>query len=223
MRCKKHVILMFGANSLHGQRLALEREARTVQSEIDRARYRDQFELQTWWAAESLDLLAGLRRFRPSIVHFSGHGSQPTADPAPGHAVCRDIGSSVHGNCCVGLCFQRPNGGVEVVSPGALKDTFRAVGASVRLVVLSACNSEPEARALRAHVDCVTWMRGPIQDDAAIHFATGLYGGIAGGDTIADAFDQGVAALHLKGLPGRPQLMVRSGGEPDPVRPIVRR
>lgn len=221
MKCKEHVILMFGANALHGQRLALDQEARATQSELDRARYRDQFKLQTWWAAEPLDLLAGLRRFRPSIVHFSGHGIQPTANAPAGRPVCRDSGSSVHGNHLVGLCFERPNGDVEVVSPGALRETFRAVGASVRLVVLNTCYGEPEARALRAHVDCVMWMRGAIQDDAAIHFATGLYGGIAGGDNLAEAFAQGVAALRLKGLAGRPQLMVRPGGGPDPLRPLI--
>jgi CHAT domain len=223
MKCKKQVILMLSANSWHGQRLALDREARAIQSEIDRSRYRDQFELQTLWAAEPLDMLTGLRRFSPSIVHFSGHGIQPTAGAPADRTVQRDIGSSVQGNHLVGLCFQRPDGGVEVVSPAALKDTFRAVGASVRLVVLNACHSELEARALRAHIDCVIWMRGKIQDDAAIHFSTGLYGGIAGGASVVSAFDQGVAALRLKGLDGRPQLLVRPGRGPDPVRPLTGR
>lgn len=217
MKWKKQVILMFGASSLHGERLALDQEARAMQCEIDRAPYRDQFELQTWWWAEPLDLLAGLRRYRPPIVHFSGHGSQPIADAPTDRTVRRDIGSCVHGSHLVGLCFQRPTGGVNVVPPAALKDTFRAVGAPVRLAVFNTCHGEPEARALRAHVDCVIWMRGAIQDAAAIHFATGLYGGIAGGDNIASAFQQGVAALRLMGLADRPQLLARPGVDPRTI------
>lgn len=216
-KCKKHVILMLSANPLHGHRLALDREARALQSELDRSRHRDQFELQTWWAVEALDLLFGLRRYSPSIVHFAGHGIQPML-VAPGDpAVRRDTEPAVRGNRSAGLCFQRPDGSAELVSPVALKDTFRAVGSSVQVAVLNACYSEPQARALRAHVDCVIGTRGTIQDDAAIHFASGLYGGIAGGATIASAFRQGVAALSLKGLADRPRLLVRPGVDPDTV------
>ncbi|HEX8114749.1 MAG TPA: CHAT domain-containing protein [Kofleriaceae bacterium] len=160
---------------------------------------------------EPLDLLAGLRKYSPSVVHFSGHGTSPTTGAPVHRPGRRDIETSVHGHRLAGLCFQRPDGGVEVVSPGALKDTLRAVGSSVRLVVLNACYSELQAKALRAHVDCVIGTRGTIQDDAAIHFATGLYGGLAGGASIASAFKQGVAALSLKGLADRPQLLVRPG------------
>ncbi|HEX3482102.1 MAG TPA: CHAT domain-containing protein [Kofleriaceae bacterium] len=216
-KCKKHVILMLSANPLHGHRLALDREARAIQSEIDRSPYRDQFELQTWWAVEALDLLAGLRRSSPSIVHFAGHGIQPMLVAPGAPPVRRDIEPPVRGNRSAGLCFQRPDGSAELVSSAALKDTFCAVGSSVRVAVLNACYSEPQARALRAHVDCVIGTRRTIQDDAAIHFASGLYGGIAGGATIACAFRQGVAALSLKGLADRPRLLVRPGVDPRKV------
>jgi hypothetical protein len=211
---KKHLILMLSANPLHAHRLALDREARAIQSEIDRSLHRDHFELQTWWAVEALDLLAGLRRYSPSIVHFGGHGIPPLSVAPGDRPVRRDIEPSIRGNRSAGLCFQLPDGSAEVVSRAALKDTFRAVGSSVKLVVLNACYSERQAKALRTHVDCVIGTRGTIQDDAAIHFATGLYGGIAGGASIASAFRQGVAALRLKGLADRPQLLVRSGVDP---------
>jgi hypothetical protein len=214
---KKHVILMLSANPLHGHRLALDREARAIQSEIDRSLHRDHFELQTCWAVEALDLLAGLRRYSPSIVHFGGHGIAPMLVAPGDRPVRRDIEPSVRDNRSAGLCFQLPDGSAEVVSPAALKDTFRAVGSSVKLVVLNACYSEPQAKALRVHVDCVIGTRGTIQDAAAIHFAIGLYGGIAGGASIASAFRQGVAALRLKGLADRPQLLVRPGVDPQAI------
>jgi hypothetical protein len=44
----------------------------------------------------------------------------------------------------------------------ALREAFGAAGASVRLVVLNACYSEPAAVALLAHVDCVVGMAGAI-------------------------------------------------------------
>lgn len=214
MRLKKQVILMFGASSPLGQRLAIDQEARAIQSEIDRASHRDQFELQIRLAVEALDLLDGLRRYKPSIVHFSGHGSPPATSATVARAARRDVGLPIHGNPPVGLCLPRPDGGIEFVSPDALRETFRAVGSSTRLAVVNTCSGEPQARALRSHVDCVIWMRGAILDDAAIHFAGGLYGGIVSGATIANAFKQGVAALRLKGLADRPQLLARPGIDP---------
>src|SRR5215475_8177592 len=112
---------MLCANPLYGQRLALDREARAIQSELDRSRHRDRFELQTLWAVEPHDLLDALRRYSPSVVHFSGHGIRPMAVAPVDGPVRREIEPAVRGNRSVGLCFQRPDGSVDVVSPGALK------------------------------------------------------------------------------------------------------
>ena len=93
----------------------------------------------------------------------------------------------------------------------ALRETFGAAGCSVRLVVLSACYSDLQAEALRAHVDCVVGMSGAIIDDAARNFAIGFYGGLGERESIAAAFRQGCAAISLEGLRDndRPQLRAR--------------
>ncbi|TMQ09880.1 MAG: CHAT domain-containing protein [Deltaproteobacteria bacterium] len=165
---KAHIILMLNASPLCEHRLALDLEARAIEQELVKSPHRDRFSLVTCWAVEPLDLLTGLRRHRPTVVHFSGHGVQRTSRRTA--AVLRDVSEqpSSHGSRSGGLCFQQPVGGVQIVSPDALKDTFRAVGASVRLVVLNACYTEVQAHALRTHVDCVIGTRGSIQDDAAI-------------------------------------------------------
>jgi hypothetical protein len=112
-----------------------------------------------------------------------------------------------------GLFFQGPDGQAQVVTAQALHETFGAAGASVRLVVLSACYSDVQAEALRAHVDCVVGMSGSIVDDAARTFAIGFYGGLGERESITAAFHQGCAAISLEGLhdTDRPQLRVRNG------------
>jgi hypothetical protein len=214
---RKQRMLMLNVNALHGQLLGLEREARAIQSELDRARHRDRFELHTCWAAEASDLLDALRRYKPTIVHFSGHTIHPMAGAPPDGVVRRDIESLVRGNLPEGLCFQRSDGGIEVVSPCALKDAIRAVGPSVRLIVLNACHTEPHARALRSEIDCVIGTHGAIRDDAAIHFATGLYGGIFGGFSNALAFDQGRAEIQIRRLTDRFRLLARPGVDPSAI------
>lgn len=213
---KRHTILMLSANPVWGSRLALDREARGILLELERSTYRAHFELVTWWAVEPLDLLAGLRRLKPLVVHFSGHGIQGApGERGPDVSVSRDVTVDP----VEGLCFARSDGGVEVVSPSALIDTFRAAGASVRLVVLNACYTESQAHALREHVDCVIGTRGAIQDEAAINFAIGLYGALGDGASVAQASAHGRAAISLNGQPDRdrPQLEVRDGLDPSEI------
>jgi nucleoside phosphorylase len=199
----KHTILFLAANPGGTDPLALGRQAREIQVALERSRDRDRFELVTRWAATPLDLLDELRKLKPTVVHFSGHGAPDTAGE-PGH----HGGESRHG-----LFFQGPDGRPQLVSTAALQETFGVVGASVQLVVLSACYSEAQATALLAHVDCIVGMRGSIRDDAARSFAIGFYGGLGERESVAAAYKQGCAAISLEGLPDgdRPQLKVRAG------------
>src|SRR4051812_8997069 len=185
----KHTILFLAANPTGTSPLGLDAEARGIQGELERSGHRDRLELVTRWAVEPLDLLRELRELKPSVVHFSGHGSQD------------------------GLFFQAADGRAQVVSPAAIAETFRAAGASVKLVVLNACYSEPCADTLLAHVDCVVGTSGSIHDDAARSFAIGFYGALGEQESISAACRQGSAAISLVGLPDAecPQLKVRNG------------
>jgi len=227
----KHTILFLAANPAGTDRLALDREARAIQHELERSGHRDQFELVTRWAVEPLDLLRELRKLKPTVVHFSGHGGTavhpryrlPPASPeerlmAALVRVRRDIddGSGAGGGGGrggAGLFFQGPDGRPQLVTTAALEQTFGAAGASVRLVVLSACYSDAQAEALLAHVDCVVGMSGSITDDAARSFAIGFYGGLGEREPVARAFLQGRAAISLETLHDGdlPQLEVRRG------------
>jgi WD40 repeat protein len=225
---QKHTILFLAANPSDTDRLALDREARAIEAELERGGCRDGFELVTRWAAEPLDLLRELRRLRPTVVHFSGHGGhgghgspasagEHRPGPGPGQALYRSAfgegAAELSGEAGSGLIFDSPDGRAQLVSTAALEAAFGAAGASVRLVVLSACYSEAQAEALLSHVDCVVGMGGAIHDDAARSFAIGFYGGLGERESIAAAYEQGRAAISLEGLPDaeRPRLKVRDG------------
>jgi CHAT domain len=206
----KQTILFLAANPSGTDQLALDREARAIRVELERSGFRDRFELETRWAAEPLDLLRELRKLKPTIVHFSGHGGGEH-DHRPGEEPHRDGGEAR------GLFFQGPDGRAQVVTTEAFTETFGAAGASVRLVVLNACYSEAQAEALLAHIDCVVGMDGAIRDDVARSFAIGFYGGLGEGEPIAAAYRHGRAAISLEALPGggRPQLKIRAGVDAD--------
>src|ERR1041384_5939029 len=102
----KHTILFLAANPMDTNRLALDREARAIQEELELSGCRDCFVLETRWSVEPLDLLRELRDLKPTVVHYCGHNSQN------------------------GLRFQGVDGGSQVVASRALKRQLGAPGAS---------------------------------------------------------------------------------------------
>jgi WD40 repeat protein/post-segregation antitoxin (ccd killing protein) len=200
---KKHTILFLAANPTGTDPLALGEEARAIQIELERSGYRDCFELETRWAVQPLDLLRELRKLKPTVVHFSGHGGPSPAGTGatgltPRRHVVATTGTYDH-EPLRGLFFQGPDGRAQVVTAQALRETFGAAGSSVRLVVLSACYSDVQAEALRAHVDCVVGMSGAIIDHAARNFAIGFYGGLGERESIAAAFRQAARPSAWRG------------------------
>lgn len=212
----KRTILFLAADPGGTDAQALEHEAHSIQVELERGG-REFFEFQSRWAVEPLDLLRELRRLKPAVVHFSGHGGRGLAGYRPGQAVRRDVGVDGLGRpdrgAPEGLVFQAADGRAQSVPAEAIAAAFAAAGGSVKLVVLSACYTDVQAEALLAHVDCVIGMGGSIGDDAARSFAIGFYGGLGVREPVMTAYDQGRAAISLEGLPDAdlPRLRIRAG------------
>lgn len=199
---QKHTILFLAANPSATNQLSLDREARAIQVELERSGHRDRFELVTRWATQPLDLLRELRKLKPTVVHFSGHGGYGDTGRSPQDGRRRDVmGGGNHRDARPqqGLFFQDADGRAQFVSAAAIEETFGAAGASVRLVVLNACYSDVQAKALEARVDYVVGVGGSIHDDAARSFAIGFYGGLGERESIATAYKQGRAAISLEG------------------------
>jgi hypothetical protein len=202
---RKHVILFMPANPVRTTRSALGEEAHDLQQELARCQYRDRFELQPQLAPRATDIHRHIEALRPSVVHFSGHGEPD------------------------GLVFHQDDGSFQAVSPDELREIFRIAAVSVKLVVLSACFTEPHAQALLECVDCVVGMPGPIGDDAARRFAIGFYEALGDRASVQTAYDLGCLAMRLHRPPGgthdvglddsdpagaehaRPRLLVRPG------------
>jgi CHAT domain-containing protein len=182
-------ILLLAANPAATQRLALDEEARQIEEKLRLSRDRDRFELFTRWAVRPDDLLRFLNEISPHVVHFSGHGS------------------------AVGEIMLSTDGGVpRPVAARALAEVFRVMRHDIRVVLLNACYSAVQARAIGEHIDYLVGMRAALQDDAAIAFSAAFYSALGYGRPVPEAFEQAVAAVMVHGLPGHdiPQLFIRS-------------
>lgn len=183
-------------------RLSLDREVREITNKIRESELRNSFELVTRWAVTADDLMQHLNEIKPEIVHFSGHGI--------------GVGAS-HGSHEGGLVFAGESGDGSAVTAEALKRLFGVLKDNIRLVVLNACLSEPQARAIHEHIDFVVGMSAEISDEAAITFSGAFYRALGFGRSVRQAFEQGRVALDVLGVPesATPRLFIRPGADAD--------
>ncbi|MEL6261634.1 MAG: AAA-like domain-containing protein [Cyanobacteria bacterium J06626_6] len=181
-------ILILTANPKNSDKLRLDEEVREIQEGLQRSRSRDQFEIIAKWAVRPDDLRRALLDHEPQIVHFSGHGAGEK-----------------------GLILENNAGQMKRVSGPSLARLFKLFKDKVECVLLNACYSEVQAAAIHQHVDCVIGMNQAIGDRAAIEFAVGFYDGLGAGRPYSDAFEFGVSAIDLEGIPeaATPQLKQR--------------
>jgi DNA-binding response OmpR family regulator len=186
-------ILFLAANPSNTTRLSLDEESRAIDQALRQSEFRDVFDIQKHWAVRVSDIQGLLLRHKPHIVHFSGHGSEAS------EIILKDSFGSSH-----------------PVSAHALSQLFSALKDNIRCVVLNACFSEQQARAIAQHIDCVVGMSGSIGDAAAISFATAFYQALGFGRDVKTAFDLGRVQIDLEALDDQdvPKLLaVRSNPE----------
>lgn len=172
-----HSILFLAADPTDASRLRLGEELREIQEKLQLAKLRDLFTLNQRMSVRPADLSQALLDLKPEVVHFSGHGMS-TGE----------------------LCFEDEIGKTHPIHPDALADLFEQFADHIKCVMLNACYSEYQAKAIVKHVDYVVGMNKAIGDKAAIAFAIGFYQALGAGRSIEDAFKLGCVQIKLKGI-----------------------
>ena len=170
-------ILYLAANPIYSTPLRLDKEIRSIDQVLRQAEFRNRFDIKQHWAVRATDLQGYLLRHKPSIVHFSGHGSESSE-----------------------IILEDDSGNMLPVSAHAMSKLFAAIKDNIKCVVLNACYSESQAQAIAEHIDCVIGMSKSIGDSAAISFAAGFYQALGYGRDIKTAFDLGCVQIDLENL-----------------------
>ena len=173
------------------RRLLLDEEVREIQHKIRLSDHRDAVKLESRWALRPGDILQYMNELAPTIVHFSGHGTNQDE-----------------------LVLQDRNGDAAFISLASIVGAFELFD-SVRLVFFNTCHSYNQAAACTQYVDAAIGMNQEIGDTAARVFAAQFYSAIGFGKSIISAFKQAKSALMLEGIPedSTPQLHLRTGVE----------
>ncbi len=169
-------ILFLAANPSATDTLRLDEEIRFIDTALQRAKFRQQFDLRSHWAVRIGDLHELFLRYKADIVHFSGHGSNASEIILPD-----DQGAAV------------------VVPAAALSNLFAIFNRQIHCVLLNACFSAEQAAGIGEHIDAVIGMSDTISDQVAIQFSMAFYLAIGYGQDVPTAFRLGCNYLELSG------------------------
>lgn len=171
-------VLMLGASATGDLRIG--REQRQIREAVRKATLREWVTFDTHPSATTEDLLDGIVRFRPHVVHFSGHGN---AGVVVFDQDVDDFNSGLH------------------VRASAFAHAIAATDDPPLLVVLNACHSAAQIEDLVADVvPFAIGMSDEIGDVSAIKYASRFYAAVAEGQSVDSAHKSGKAAIELDNL-----------------------
>lgn len=191
---RRIIVLFLAANPIDQQQLRLDEEVRGIEEMIRKSQHRDAVDLKSRWAVRPMDVLQAINEIRPTVVHFSGHGSDQDE-----------------------IVFQDNAGNAKLVSKEAIVQTMAAGSDDIQLVFFNTCYSRGQAKAVVEHVPAAIGMNTSIGDDAARVFSSQFYSALGFGLSVRRAFQQARAALMLEGIPeeATPELFTTEGLEAD--------
>lgn len=166
-------ILFLGANSTSSP-MDLEKEVSRIERSLRGSREGGRLELKQVWAATIDTLMQALLDELPTFVHFSAHGVKS------------------------GIVLRGDAGEPRLVPGEALASVFQLFSETVRCVLLNACFSAAQGRAIRRHVPHVIGMSSAIPDSAAVAFSTGFYAAVGAGRDVPFAFRMGKARVQAE-------------------------
>ncbi len=206
-------ILILAANPQNSTPLRLDQEVREIDEGLTRAKQRDRFELEQRWAVRPRDVQRAMLDLAPQIVHFSGHG----------------VGEG-------GLALEDDVGQAKLVSTPAIAGLFELFADQIECVLLNACYSEVQARAIAQHIPYVIGMNQAVGDTAAREFAVGFYDALGAGRDIPFAYKFACNSIRMAGIaeeltpvllqkdhpqPDRPPAAPTEGGSPSSARKVT--
>jgi hypothetical protein len=192
-------VLILGAASEGDLRVG--REQKRIRAAVESALHRDLIELDVRPAATTADVLDGITKFRPHVVHFSGHSDHDLI------VLERE-------------CDEHHEG--VIVTADAFAAALRATDDPPLLVVLNSCNSASQINGVVERLaPFAIGMADEIEDGDAITYAAQFYAAVANGQSINSAHLSGQAALQLAGLVGAELPTLAWADDVDPASAVL--
>jgi hypothetical protein len=160
------------------------KEGTEIQQTLDGQR--DKFQFFHILGITKDHFLDDLERYRPNILHFSGHGTESSS-----------------------LVFQDG----DELSSEQLEKTFQSLPFKISVVFLNACYSKHQARSISKYVDYIIGMKKAVSDEAAIIFSSKFYKSLLKNINYKEAYSDAIAYLsyYLENESSIPKLITSHG------------
>ena len=193
---EKITVLFFAANPKDQMQLSLDEEVRSIKEMIMKSKHRDAVNFESCWAVRPGDILQYINQYQPTIVHFSGHGSESDE-----------------------LVLMDNQKNTKLVSLSSIIQAMSVANEDLRLVFFNTCFSNDQALNVVKYLDAAIGMQTSISDDAATIFSASFYSAIGFGLSVEKSFNQAKASLMLEGIKEEdtPQLFVKDGLDPKEI------
>ncbi|KAI4133378.1 MAG: hypothetical protein LQ341_006172, partial [Variospora aurantia] len=202
--CHSRVTILFlAACPDNAVKIRSDKEHRVIEETLQRSTLSETYQLHDVKSCRLRDVTAALRKWKPSILHFSGHASKD------------------------GLVFENEIGGFDVVETAKLA-SIMAQGAKhgLRTVVLNACSTAEQSDCIANTVGCVIAMKDAVDDASSIDFMRAFYNSLAEGQGVDDAFKWGLAESQFLYSPLKIRPLLIKGGTKakaaDMERPVTK-
>lgn len=168
----KQSVLYIAASPKNIASLQVDYEFKKIKTVLDA--HPDHFELLLPLLSVTLeDFLQAKHRYKPSVLHFSGHGLEE------------------------GLLFATSQNVFQVIPTEILKDVFKGMETHTKIVVLNACYASAQAKIISASGIYVIGMNAPVTDEAALYLSENFYRFLADGQSIEETFRNITSLLRL--------------------------
>jgi hypothetical protein len=175
---KKDKILFLASNPSNVERVRSDKELSEIQAGLRMSEKSDSITLTQRFAVTPAMLQQAILDEKPTIIHFSGHGTKK------------------------GIMLEDQLGNYKLVTTSSLESLFSLFSDTIRCVVLNSCYSKSQAEAISKHIPYVIGMNAAILDKASILFAIGFYKALGAGKSIDFAYKLGVNSIELEGIQG---------------------
>lgn len=163
LRDQKHIVLFLGADSDPKQTIHVDVDCDAIKSALDGS---DIFHVIERYDVKKTDIVPLITQFKPSIIHFDGHGTSGGEI-----AVCSDARK------------------FDLIAPEELRCLFNAVKSYVKLCYFDVCHTLSHAQQAVLSVDAAIGMEGEWSVEAARVFSRQFYHALENEHSISQSFE----------------------------------
>ena len=194
---ESNVILFLASNPWNTAKLQLEKEFTKVFNNLQNSKYI----VKSEFAVTPSSLQKAILKYKPRIIHFSGHGLSDNDVTTIANPDERAIAKAAKGGA--GIVLQDETGKAKVMETKnlvAMFQIFTKFKIPIDTVIFNSCHSRAQADGIRNYVNYVVGYSNAIKDDAAILIANDFYSYYVENDNAELAFELTKNIVNVQGF-----------------------